>query len=93
MLGDLNDVPDSRDPRRPGVEAAIDPSAPTTGRGTIHQFTGRTDGKRIDHVLISDRWSAGPADVVAVPGSPLASDHWPLVVDLSREQSGGGLLR
>jgi len=84
VLGDLNDVPDSRtlDVLESSGLLSV---GPDDGRGTIHQFTGRTDGKRLDHVLISDRWSAGPADVVAVPGSPLASDHWPLVVDLRPE--------
>lgn len=86
VLGDMNDGPDSQvlGVLQAGGYRSVGPS---DGRGTIHQFTGRVDGGRIDHVLFSDDWSAGPPDILTVSSGRLPSDHWPLVVDLRRETS------
>ena len=86
VIGDLNDGPDSE---ALAVLAASGYRSvgPADGRGTAHQFTGRAVGPRIDHVLISDDWSAGPADIPTGSSSRLPSDHWPLVLDLRRDTS------
>jgi endonuclease/exonuclease/phosphatase family metal-dependent hydrolase len=49
--------------------------------GTFHRFTGRTDGPRIDHVLVDARFEVvGAAIVHRSPTKGLASDHWPVLV-------------
>jgi endonuclease/exonuclease/phosphatase family metal-dependent hydrolase len=56
---------------------------PATAGGTFHRFTGRTDGARIDHVLVSDGVDVLAAEVRHQRvGARLASDHWPVVADL-----------
>jgi endonuclease/exonuclease/phosphatase family metal-dependent hydrolase len=81
VLGDLNDGPDSETVA--AIEAAgFRALVPEDGSGTAHQFTGRTDGRQIDHVLIDEDWTAGPVTVPAGSSRPLPSDHWPVVVDL-----------
>lgn len=51
------------------------------GGGTTHNFTGRTDGRRIDHIFVSSHWSIEDAAVVhEYPGPRLPSDHWPVRV-------------
>jgi endonuclease/exonuclease/phosphatase family metal-dependent hydrolase/membrane-associated phospholipid phosphatase len=82
VLGDLNDVPGSP-PLTTLAEGGLRTVGPDDGRGTAHEFTGRSDGRRLDHVLVAGGWSVGPADVPNDRGEgPLPSDHWPLVVDL-----------
>lgn len=62
-----------------GYRSALGPDAP----GTNHDFTGRTDGARIDHVLVGLAWAIDDARVVTDrPGGRLPSDHWPVVADL-----------
>ncbi|MBA2607892.1 MAG: endonuclease/exonuclease/phosphatase family protein [Actinobacteria bacterium] len=51
--------------------------------GTVHSFTGRNDGRALDHILVR-----GPIDVIAAgvsytrPSGALASDHWPVWAEL-----------
>lgn len=59
---------------RGGLEAVPTPG----GAGTTHEFTGRRDGRQIDHILHSDRWDLLDAAVHPTgPGQRLPSDHWP----------------
>lgn len=82
VLGDLNAVPGS--PvldvlLASGLRSALPPDA----GGTSHRFTGRTDGRQIDHVLVSRHWTVVAGRVAATPERrPLPSDHWPVVADL-----------
>src|SRR5690606_27526469 len=62
VLGDLNADPD--DPvidelTRTGLELVV----PTGSEGTEHRFTGRTDGRRIDHILVSPHLAVVHAEV------------------------------
>lgn len=51
--------------------------------GTEHAFTGRTDRRRIDHVLVSGHWEVRSSWIAHDrPGGRLPSDHWPVVADL-----------
>jgi len=83
VVGDLNAVPDS------AVVAALlagglTDAVPADAPGTNHGFTGRTDGRRIDHILVSHHWTVDGARVDTTrPGSRLTSDHWPVVADLT----------
>jgi endonuclease/exonuclease/phosphatase family metal-dependent hydrolase len=83
VVGDLNAEPDSRvlaTLEAGGLRTVLPPDAP----GTNHDFTGRTDGRRIDHILVTSHWEIGPAQVVTGrPRGRLPSDHWPVVADLT----------
>jgi len=83
VVGDLNAEPDSgvlATLEAGGLRTVLPPDAP----GTNHDFTGRTDGRRIDHILVSSHWEIGPAQVVTGrPRGRLPSDHWPVVADLT----------
>ncbi|WP_053204528.1 endonuclease/exonuclease/phosphatase family protein [Jiangella muralis] len=76
VMGDFNAGP--RDQAlQPLLDAGLRP-APLTG-GTMHHFTGATDGRRIDHILASPHWTFEDAEVVQErPGGRLPSDHWPV---------------
>jgi endonuclease/exonuclease/phosphatase family metal-dependent hydrolase len=84
VTGDFNAGPDSP-VVAPLLEAGFRHALPPGPGGTVHRFTGRVDGRRIDHVLVR-----GPLEVVAagvVTGADCvparrASDHWPVVADL-----------
>lgn len=80
VLGDLNTEPDDRifDIL---AAAGLHRAAPTPDGGTNHDFTGRRDGRRLDHVLVSPGVSIRGAAVVYGSGR-LPSDHWPVVVDI-----------
>jgi endonuclease/exonuclease/phosphatase family metal-dependent hydrolase len=79
VVGDLNAEPGTAPLTRlhaAGLRDVLGPDAP----GTNHDFTGRTDGRRIDHVLVSPHWTVESARVVTDrPGGRLPSDHWPVV--------------
>lgn len=52
--------------------------------GTTHHFTGSTDGRQIDHILVSPDIEILDAHVAHPrPGGRLPSDHWPVVAKLS----------
>lgn len=83
VVGDLNAVPDS-----PVVAALVagglTDAVPADAPGTSHGFTGRTDGRRIDHILVSRHWTVDGARVDTTrPGGRLPSDHWPVIADLT----------
>jgi endonuclease/exonuclease/phosphatase family metal-dependent hydrolase len=77
VLGDFNADPDDE------LFAALRLRHVEVEGGTAHDFTGRVDGRRIDHVLVSDDFAVLEARVVQRAGR-LGSDHWPVVVDLAR---------
>lgn len=59
------------------------------GAATAHSFTGRADGARIDHVLVSPGWAVVDAAIVrATPGGRLPSDHWPVMARLRPAPDG-----
>ena len=82
ILGDFNDTLD--DPMFEAFAAAGFRSAlPDDAPGTTHHFTGRTDGRRIDHILVSRSLEVLDAAVVTTrPGGRLPSDHWPVAARL-----------
>lgn len=90
VMGDLNATavdPSVASLLAAGLRDALD-HLPTRGAGaaTAHAFTGRVDGDRIDHVLVSPGWKVVDAAIVtATPGGRLPSDHWPVVARLRWE--------
>lgn len=82
VMGDLNAEPDDAvvdDLCSRGLELV----EPAGSAGTEHAFTGRTDRRRIDHILISDHLRVLDAEVfTARLGRVLPSDHWPVVAAL-----------
>lgn len=76
VLGDFNAGPTA--PELAPLTAAGLRMVPVSG-GTAHQFTGRTNGRRIDHIFVSTHWEINEAAVVHDrPGDRLPSDHWPV---------------
>lgn len=82
VMGDLNAEPD--DVALVRLQASgLRQALPTDAPGTNHDFTGRTDGRRIDHILVSEHFEVVTAEVrTDRPGGKLPSDHWPVVADL-----------
>nr|MBA2624017.1 endonuclease/exonuclease/phosphatase family protein [Acidimicrobiia bacterium] len=82
VTGDLNAEPDAK-PLRVLQAHGLQSVLPDDAGGTNHDFTGRTDGRRIDHILVSDEWEVAAAEVDHHrPNGRLPSDHWPIVADL-----------
>lgn len=82
VMGDFNvrlGSPVMKPLLRNGLRSAL----PDDAGGTFHAWSGATDRRRIDHILVDDGW-----DVVAScvhtdrPGGVLPSDHWPVVAQL-----------
>lgn len=66
-----------------GLHDALAPCPPAgLDCATHHAFTGSRDGSRIDHVLVPARIRVSTAFIDHTSQYPLASDHWPVVVDL-----------
>jgi endonuclease/exonuclease/phosphatase family metal-dependent hydrolase len=62
-----------------GLRSALAPDA----GGTTHHFTGRRDGRQIDHVFVPENAQVRSAEVVHLkPRGRFASDHWPVVARL-----------
>jgi endonuclease/exonuclease/phosphatase family metal-dependent hydrolase len=55
---------------------------PNGAGGTTHGFTGKTNKRRIDHILVSASIEVRGASVVTSATGRLPSDHWPVVADL-----------
>jgi endonuclease/exonuclease/phosphatase family metal-dependent hydrolase len=100
LTGDFNDTPGSptyqlllADRLEPGdglvdVFRAARPT-PDPDEGTFHDFTGRSDGRRIDWVLASRHWRVAGARIDdTCRGSIYPSDHFPVVAELAI--AGGG---
>jgi endonuclease/exonuclease/phosphatase family metal-dependent hydrolase len=82
VLGDLNAGPGG-DVVAPLLAVGLRDALEGVPGGTAHGFTGRTDGRRIDHVLVSRHWDVVAASIEHPrPGGRLPSDHWPVVADL-----------
>ncbi len=82
VMGDLNTDPGS-EVIATLREAGFQLVTPDGDGGTEHRFTGRTDGRWIDHILVSPHFQVARAEVVATRlGRLLPSDHWPVVADL-----------
>jgi endonuclease/exonuclease/phosphatase family metal-dependent hydrolase len=79
VLGDFNAVPGDADVFAPLLAAGLRQVLVEEALGTAHDFTGRTDVPRLDHILVSDHWDVLEAGVVTVrPRGRLPSDHWPV---------------
>jgi endonuclease/exonuclease/phosphatase family metal-dependent hydrolase len=82
VVGDLNAGPGAA-ALAPLLAAGLSQALPADAGGTNHDFTGRTDGQRIDHILVSAGIEVLDARIDhARPGGRLPSDHWPVVADL-----------
>lgn len=78
IVGDFNDTLD--DPMFDALVAAGFRSAlPPNAGGTTHHFTGRFDGRQIDHILVPE--DAEVIDARVVHGR-IVSDHWPVVATI-----------
>jgi endonuclease/exonuclease/phosphatase family metal-dependent hydrolase len=83
LLGDLNAVQGSP-AYRALLAAGWRDSLPLATGGTDHDFTGRTDRDRIDHILLDGGWRVARAWISHErPGGRLPSDHWPVAADLA----------
>lgn len=85
VMGDFNADADSEVIE--ALEAAGLRLVEPAGRvGTEHRFTGDTDGRRIDHILVSHHFTPADARVVTTRlGRRLPSDHWPVTAILDLE--------
>jgi endonuclease/exonuclease/phosphatase family metal-dependent hydrolase len=88
VLGDLNATAGDPAVSRLVAGGLRDPLVHLGERGprsaTHHPWDGRTDGTRIDFVLVDERWNVHEAHIDhSRPGGRLASDHWPVVAELS----------
>lgn len=83
VVGDFNEGPSAPSVaamEAAGFRSALAPDAP----GTAHDFTGRTDVARLDHVLVGPGWSVSGAGVWTGPvEGRLPSDHWPVWADVA----------
>lgn len=78
------------------ADAGFRPALDHDAGGTAHRFTGRVDGPRLDHILVSSHWDVLASAVVRTETGRLPSDHWPVVADVrlgapARDLSRGGL--
>lgn len=89
VAGDLNEEPDGPAVTELMEAAGLVQAVPAGAGGSNHDFTGRTDGRRIDHVLVSSSWKVlgGWVDHRRVDGN-LASDHWPVGADIVLDDAG-----
>ena len=61
------------------------------GVATAHAWTGRVDGARIDHILVTGDVEVVEARIVRDrPGGRLPSDHWPVVARLRLRSAASG---
>jgi endonuclease/exonuclease/phosphatase family metal-dependent hydrolase len=79
VVGDFNatvDEPMFELFRDAGLRSAL----PSDGGGTSHHFSGRRDGRRIDHIFVSADIEVLEAHVDHT--NRRASDHWPVVATI-----------
>lgn len=91
VMGDLNDtVVDTsvQTMLAAGLRDALGHLAPRgAGLATAHRFTGRIDGARIDHILVSGGLEVVEAHIARDRfRGRLPSDHWPVVARLHRSR-------
>ena len=87
VLGDLNATPDDPPLRALLGAGLVDALAALPADGpdaaTGHVWTGKTAGRRIDHILISPAFEVLEASIVHTrPHGRLPSDHWPVMARL-----------
>jgi endonuclease/exonuclease/phosphatase family metal-dependent hydrolase len=83
VVGDLNEGLDGPAVVALAIATGLRHAVPAEAGGSNHDFTGRTDGRRLDHVLVPPSWTVRAAGVDHRPADGrLASDHWPVVADL-----------
>ena len=90
VIGDFNCTPDSEPVavlREMGFTDAVDED---TDVGTFHGFTGESDGRRIDLILMPERCEAVETEVIRIHGDEgvWPSDHYPVraIVNLRPER-------
>lgn len=77
LMGDLNTTPDDQTVFGPLAEIGLRSALGPDETGTNHDFTGSTEGPRLDHILVSRHFGVAEATVVTSEGR-LPSDHWPV---------------
>lgn len=78
VMGDLNTAPGS-DPLGVLADAGLRDVLPADAGGTVHGWTGARGRRRIDYILVDERWQVERAEVVYRGRWPvLPSDHWPV---------------
>ena len=78
VVGDFNALPDD-ELFEPLAAAGLRHALPADAGGTYHRFTGRRDGPRIDHILVSKHFDVTQSGVFeGRVGRRLPSDHWPV---------------
>lgn len=88
VMGDFNSGEDQPPVRYlletlPLTDTFASVAGESTGVGTYHAFTGRTDGARIDHILVSSDWSIQAAGIDrSNEGGRYPSDHFPVFATL-----------
>ena len=82
VVGDFNAEPGAAELEPLGA-AGLRPALPADAGGTVHGFTGRSDGRRLDHIFVSDHVEVVAAGVERSRVTRrLPSDHWPVVAEL-----------
>ncbi|HVM54984.1 MAG TPA: endonuclease/exonuclease/phosphatase family protein [Acidimicrobiales bacterium] len=81
VVGDFNAGPTSR-VLAVLTDAGFRPALDHGAGGTAHGFTGRADGPRLDHILVSSHWDVLAGAAVRTEAGRLPSDHWPVVADV-----------
>lgn len=83
VVGDLNEGLNGPAVKQLAAELGLVTAVPATAGGSYHHFTGRTDGPRLDHILVPGSWPVQAAGIDHRPArGRLASDHWPVVADV-----------
>lgn len=84
VMGDLNADHDS-DVLAILRDGGLRPVLPDDAGGTLHGWSGRRDGARIDHILVHGDWEVEDAWIDHTePDGRLPSDHWPVLARLRR---------
>lgn len=81
FAGDLNDVPDSG-AWKLLADGLVD-VAESVGDGDRPTYSVRSPRRRIDAIFVDPRWRVEHYEVVASTEARAASDHFPIVADLS----------
>lgn len=80
LMGDLNCAPGD-DALEPLAALGLRPVLRPDDGPTVNHFGRRPPDRQIDHILVSEHWTVDAAHVARQAG--YASDHWPVVADLS----------
>lgn len=82
VMGDFNvefGSPALNELTRAGLRSVL----PSDAGGTFHAWTGATDRRRIDHILVDDGWEVIDGRIVHDRfNGKLPSDHWPISAEL-----------